>query len=249
MKISKQFYRTMMTSCFALLFIWTGVANATLINRGAGLIYDTDLDITWLQDANYAKSSGYDADGKMNFQNAKAWAEQLVFGGYDDWRLPKGFPLGESYINSFKYDGSTDWGFNVTPETEKRSELAYLFYKELGNLSKYDTNGKARESGSYGLINTGPFINLLSNTEDYWTGTVVKKGDGRALRFSFSDVGRGGASGLKGRDYQSYEFNVWAVRDGDVTPIPEPSAIYLLGVGVCSIFFTRRRLLMFNKKS
>ena len=34
-------------------------ANAALYDRGNGLIYDDVLDITWLQDANYAKTSGY----------------------------------------------------------------------------------------------------------------------------------------------------------------------------------------------
>ena len=42
-----------------LVFLWAMVmvggvvetANSALIDRGGGLIYDTDLDITWLQDA------------------------------------------------------------------------------------------------------------------------------------------------------------------------------------------------------
>ena len=34
--------------------LFGSTASATLIDRGGGLIYDTDLDITWLQDANYA---------------------------------------------------------------------------------------------------------------------------------------------------------------------------------------------------
>ncbi len=32
---------------------FTGAAQATLIDRGSGLIYDDELNITWLQDANY----------------------------------------------------------------------------------------------------------------------------------------------------------------------------------------------------
>ena len=32
--------------------------------------YDTVLDITWLADANYAQTSGYDADGRMTWSNA-----------------------------------------------------------------------------------------------------------------------------------------------------------------------------------
>ena len=30
------------------------------------MIYGSDLGITWLQDANYAQTSGCDADGRMN---------------------------------------------------------------------------------------------------------------------------------------------------------------------------------------
>jgi hypothetical protein len=63
-------------------------ASATLLNRGGGLIYDTDLNITWLQDANYARTTGYDADGLMTWSQAMTWASGLVYQGYDDWRLP-----------------------------------------------------------------------------------------------------------------------------------------------------------------
>jgi len=37
----------------------TNISNAGLIDRGEGMIYDDVLDITWLQDSNYAKTSGY----------------------------------------------------------------------------------------------------------------------------------------------------------------------------------------------
>jgi len=65
-----------------------GIANAELINRGGGLIYDTDYNITWLADANYAMTSNYDPDGLMSWGQAMTWADQLEYGGYDDWRLP-----------------------------------------------------------------------------------------------------------------------------------------------------------------
>lgn len=72
----------------------SGAAQAALIDRGGGLIYDTDLNITWLADANYAKTSGYDADGLMTWQEAMDWAANLSYYdsvrgvSYDDWRLP-----------------------------------------------------------------------------------------------------------------------------------------------------------------
>ena len=66
----------------------SGAAQATLFDRGGGMIYDSDLNITWLADANYAQTSGYDADGRMNWGAANTWADNLVYGGYSDWRLP-----------------------------------------------------------------------------------------------------------------------------------------------------------------
>src|SRR5437879_5591769 len=71
-----------------------GNASATLFDRGGGLIYDDVLNITWLQDANYAQTSGFDADGLMNWDNAKAWAAGLSYFDsvrnvtWTDWRLP-----------------------------------------------------------------------------------------------------------------------------------------------------------------
>ena len=77
------------------LFGISGMANAELIDRGGGLIYDDLLDITWLQDANYARTSGYDGDGLMTWSVAMCWAtNSLVYYDsvrdvtWDDWRLP-----------------------------------------------------------------------------------------------------------------------------------------------------------------
>ncbi|MEQ1638591.1 MAG: hypothetical protein ABL903_18150, partial [Methylococcales bacterium] len=97
-----------------LLFALSGVAEASLIDRGNGMIYDQDLNITWLADANYAQTSGYDADGLMDWQTATTWAADLTYGGYSDWRLP-----------TTPYPDSS-YGFNQTG-----SELGYMFYYGL----------------------------------------------------------------------------------------------------------------------
>ena len=54
------------------------------------MIYDSVLNITWLSDANYAatqyvESGGVqgDADGRMNWSAANAWAAGLSYSGYD----------------------------------------------------------------------------------------------------------------------------------------------------------------------
>lgn len=93
----------------------SGAAQAALIDRGGGLIYDSDLNITWLADANYAQTSGFDADGRMTWSAANAWAAGLTYGGYSDWRLPT---------------SDTCSGFDCTG-----SELGHLFYQELGGTA------------------------------------------------------------------------------------------------------------------
>ena len=79
-----------------LVFGLTLSANAMLFDRSYtdsdgnywGLIYDDHLDITWLADANYAMTSGYDLDGQMTFLSAITWADELVYAGTSDWFIP-----------------------------------------------------------------------------------------------------------------------------------------------------------------
>lgn len=60
----------------------SGSAGAALFDRGNGLIYDDDLNITWLQYANFAGAT-------MTWEDANTWAGDLIFQGYDNWRLPE----------------------------------------------------------------------------------------------------------------------------------------------------------------
>jgi hypothetical protein len=60
----------------------TSVAQATLLPRPGGMVYDDVLNITWLQDANYANPAHAFA-----WPGAVHWADTLSYGGYDDWRL------------------------------------------------------------------------------------------------------------------------------------------------------------------
>ena len=59
-----------------------------LIDRGFGLIYDTERDITWLQDTNYAKTVHRSANGQLTWPDAMAWAAALNYRGIRGWRLP-----------------------------------------------------------------------------------------------------------------------------------------------------------------
>lgn len=86
---------TILFTILIIVFAVIPLSWAILIDRGGGLIYDDDLNITWLQDANYADTRGYDdllysidTDGTMYWDDAVTWANNLSYQGYDDWRLP-----------------------------------------------------------------------------------------------------------------------------------------------------------------
>ncbi|RJQ53786.1 MAG: DUF1566 domain-containing protein [Nitrospiraceae bacterium] len=69
------------TAATMLLLTLISPAHAGLIDRGNGLIYDDGLNLTWLQDANYSTLT-------LTWDEANSWASNLVFQGFDDWRLP-----------------------------------------------------------------------------------------------------------------------------------------------------------------
>ena len=65
-----------------VIVAFSSSASAALFDRGNGLIYDDDLNLTWLQNANYAGMT-------MTWEDADNWANNLIFQGYEDWRLPE----------------------------------------------------------------------------------------------------------------------------------------------------------------
>jgi hypothetical protein len=81
-------------------FACATVAHADLVNNGGGLIYDTDLNITWISDGNYADTSGAQfGGGTMNWSRATSWAEGLNFQHVSGWQLPT-----EDQLNHLFYD-------------------------------------------------------------------------------------------------------------------------------------------------
>lgn len=224
-------------------------AQAALFDRGSGLIYDDVLNVTWLQDANYAKTSGYDADGLMTWRSAKTWADNLVYHDsirnidYSDWRLPSVKPVNGTVFNyNQSFDGSTDGGhngfsFNIT---SPNSELAHLFNVELQNPNYYLPTGAYNPNPNWtGTPNAtfqdaayGNTANTFSNLKSYfyWTGTEYLA-DGAALNsWAFSTE-----TGYQFSSDKSNLMYAWAVREGDVAPVPVPGAIWMFGSGLLGL--------------
>lgn len=235
---------TLITTGLIAASLVSGAAQAALqgrdLNGSAGSFeayYDTVLDITWLADADYAKTSGYDADGYMTWTVANTWAANLSFTDgvnvYDNWRLPLAKPLnGVSYVNNDGYNGSSDSGWNVT---SPQSEMAHLFYGTLGNPGKWTTTGA--ETGclytaSYCLDNVGPFINLKNSI--FWSGSDIYGGGTTALNFNTFD-------GYQGPYSRSNSLGAFAVIDGDIAAVPEAQTYALMLAGLGLIGWRARR--------
>ena len=153
--------KTLLTTVVLAFSLSTG-AQASLVARTGGMVYDTVNNITWAADANLAKTSGYDADGVMNWAGAVAWADQLTLGGFTDWSLPTTVPAVA--------------GFN-----QKGSQMGDLFYNQLGvSVGSIATS----TNPNYAL-----FANVQSNV--YWSGSEYAPGSNSAWYFNASYGGQG----------------------------------------------------------
>lgn len=217
---SKHLFRLVLVTGLTL----SATAQAALYDRGGGLIYDDDRNITWLADANYAKTSGYDTDGRMYWSTANTWAANLSYFDsvrnvtYDDWRLP----------TSLNTDGTGPCAaYNCTG-----SEMGHLHFTE-GGLTP-----DASQPISASTVLDDYFINMQSLF--YWSSTEALNSSGNPTGYAwgFSTLYGGQATVLT-----SGQFYAWAVRDGDVAAIPEPEAwmMLLAGLGLVGVAVKRRQ--------
>ena len=243
----------------ATLLVAASASNAALLDRGGGLIYDTVLDVTWLQDANYARTQGIGGRlGRMPWADAMAWVDQLVYHDVvrnltlSNWRLPSIAPLnGVRFRFATSTSGNTDDGYNISaPGTRyagsTASELAYMYYNNLGNIGRCPITGWNDCLTTPVDLNPGPFINLFGAV--YWFNSKESLPfapvDAWGLDMGFQYGAQGGYNGNRGGA-------AWAVMDGDVALvdggggppglIPEPGTIALLGLGMLGLRFVARR--------
>jgi len=197
--------------------LWAGVlvavtltSEAALHERPGGMVYDDVQDITWLQD--------WDMDGLMDWDTANDWANNLVYGGYSDWRLP----------TSVNADGSEPClGFSCAG-----SEMGYIFYQYVGGKafeSILDPTGDTADE----IANLALFTNVRSFA--YWSGTEYAPDPNVAWLF-YTNVGQQVNFVVK-----ASAVNAVAVRAGDVSAVPEPETVALMVVGLGALGLVARR--------
>jgi hypothetical protein len=189
----------------SLLVLAPATARADLILVSPGLVYDTVQNLTWAQDVALG--------GSLTFAEANVFVDNLVYGGFDDWRLPQ-----HNQVNCLP---------NCPPwDSEVSRALAQIGWVRVG--------ADYRRGSAGPLVNFDPsaFLTL------FWLGPgfqgTTTAGEFRWTSQDDTDlVDPGSQTG-------GHAF-VWVVRDGPPQGVPEPSTLALIGLGVLGLARSRKK--------
>ncbi|MEO8627355.1 MAG: hypothetical protein ABI612_04545, partial [Betaproteobacteria bacterium] len=154
----------------------------------------------------------------LNWADAHAWAANLAYAGYDDWRLPYASVSG----------GAGPLGMDVRCDLYSEvacldNEMGYMYYYNLAGRLLQDKTGNQTAVGRQHIIG----IHRI-----YWTDSpFVPFG---SWFFSFES----GGQNVGNANFS--EWSAWAVRPGDSAYVPEPSTALPIGIAMLALMCTNR---------
>ena len=241
--------KTLLTVALLASVIVTSTAQASLVARDGGMVYDDVNNLTWTSDANLFQTQAASnpnlvndiiaANGGVVYDTPHYYASSGPGWIYDDgtYNLTSAdFNTSNStmtwfgaqaWTNSLTLGGYTDWrlpSVSYYGGGTRMSEMG-AFFNQLGGVAGNSIT--TTHNTNYDL-----FSNILP--EQYWSYEEYS-GNANSSWFFFT------AYGVEGVSYKTDKLFAWAVRPGDVAAVPLPAAVWLFGSGLIGLASVTRR--------